>query len=484
MQDIYGKALDVLVWLGNEEDGSEIAVDFVNVLSGCWDSGHEDDLQTTLRRELSSRYLVLWKALHKLTERPYWDRLWVTQELILGTSDMLLLCGDRTVHWQDLYHVLYYFNDPAEDRVTPIVGRELKHAGEHNEKLSWEKQYWRWGGVRNIDALRDMTPLPDLMTLFTINRHKLVTDPRDMIYGLLGLMEGSFSRRVKPDYDASVHDVFIGFAKEWIGGTSNLEILGQCDYTNVPSWCPDWSMRPYRHLHSALEPRYDSGARLEAIVHFSEDGQHLTCKGLKIDAVDGMTTAMLLDFDERDSERQAVMFQSKNGRNAYGSVEALKEALWRTMVGNRHLSGQIAPDAEECLLSAVPTKHDALAQYLASSAAFMIAGRRLDGYFHRSSTLVDANADFLTDAVERVERFCWSRRLITTTEGFVGMVPHTADRGDVGCILLGCSFPMLLRPHEQSYRVVGPCYVHGIMEGEASDWLHKGIREISDISIF
>ena len=28
-------------------------------------------------------------------------------------------------------------------------------------------------------------------------------------------MEGSFSHRVKPDYDASVHDVFIGFAREW-----------------------------------------------------------------------------------------------------------------------------------------------------------------------------------------------------------------------------------------------------------------------------
>ena len=166
--------------------------------------------------------------------------------------------------------------------------------------------------------------------------------------------------------------------------------------------------------------------------------------------------------------------QSKTSKN---------EALWRTMVGNRHLSGQIAPEAHEFLLSAVPPKDDALAQYLMPNGTLMIAGRRLDEYFHRSSPLVEDNADFLTDAVGRVERFCWSRRLITTTEGFVEMVPHTADRGDVVCVLLGCSFPMLLRPRGQSYRVVGPCYVHGIMDGEAIDWIKKGTREIGDIAI-
>ncbi|CAD6589163.1 MAG: hypothetical protein ASARMPREDX12_003674 [Alectoria sarmentosa] len=331
MHEIYGTALDVLVWLGNEKDGSEMAIDFVNALSGCWDAGREEDLQRKLRRELYSRDLGLWRALHQLTERSYWRRLWVTQELILGTSDMLVVCGERTSHWQDLYHVLYYFNDPAEDRVFPIVRRELRHTGERNEKLSEKKLYWGWANVTEINALRDMTPLPDLMTLFTFIRHKEATDPRDMIYGSLGLMEGSFSRRVKPDYDASVQDVFLGFAREWIGGTSNLEILGQCDGTAVPSWCPDWNMRPYRHLHAALEPRYDSSARSKAVVHFSEDGQYLTCKGLRIDSVDGMTTAMLLDVNERGSERQIVLkcdvCDVKNGFN-YSPKAPLEQAVF------------------------------------------------------------------------------------------------------------------------------------------------------------
>ena len=36
------------------------------------------------------------------------------------------------------------------------------------------------------------------------------------------------------------------------------------------------------------------------------------------------------------------------------------------------------------------------------------------------------------------------------------------------CVLLGCDMPMLLRPIANSqYQVVGDCYVHGLMNGEA-----------------
>ena len=37
------------------------------------------------------------------------------------------------------------------------------------------------------------------------------------------------------------------------------------------------------------------------------------------------------------------------------------------------------------------------------------------------------------------------------------------------CILYGCSVPVLLRQQsdEMGYAVVGECYVHGMMDGEA-----------------
>ncbi|KAF2175300.1 hypothetical protein K469DRAFT_611184, partial [Zopfia rhizophila CBS 207.26] len=50
---------------------------------------------------------------------------------------------------------------------------------------------------------------------------------------------------------------------------------------------------------------------------------------------------------------------------------------------------------------------------------------------------------------------------------FIGLVPVAAQRGDVIAILFGCHFPIDPRPCGGSYRVVGECYVHGLMEGES-----------------
>ena len=50
------------------------------------------------------------------------------------------------------------------------------------------------------------------------------------------------------------------------------------------------------------------------------------------------------------------------------------------------------------------------------------------------------------------------------------MARNENQKGDVVCILLGCSVPVLLRPstdQKSCYEVVGESYVHGVMEGEA-----------------
>jgi hypothetical protein len=66
------------------------------------------------------------------------------------------------------------------------------------------------------------------------------------------------------------------------------------------------------------------------------------------------------------------------------------------------------------------------------------------------------------------------RRPMITTEGYFGWAPSSnADRleevaavGDVICVLIGCSTPLIIRPAGSKYRLVGECYLHGIMEGE------------------
>jgi len=44
--------------------------------------------------------------------------------------------------------------------------------------------------------------------------------------------------------------------------------------------------------------------------------------------------------------------------------------------------------------------------------------------------------------------------------------------GDVVAVLNGLSIPLILRKVETGYEVVGDCYIHGLMDGEAvaGDW--------------
>jgi len=63
-------------------------------------------------------------------------------------------------------------------------------------------------------------------------------------------------------------------------------------------------------------------------------------------------------------------------------------------------------------------------------------------------------------------------------DGYVGLAPTGAKAGDTLCILQGCSHPMLLRTVDDHEIVVGPCFVLGLMDGEAKAIIERGDSKI------
>lgn len=63
-----------------------------------------------------------------------------------------------------------------------------------------------------------------------------------------------------------------------------------------------------------------------------------------------------------------------------------------------------------------------------------------------------------------------NRKLTYTQSGRLGIVPPFAKPGDICCIVLGVSVPLILR-HSQAgrYNLVGDSYIHGVMAGELLD---------------
>jgi len=76
-----------------------------------------------------------------------------------------------------------------------------------------------------------------------------------------------------------------------------------------------------------------------------------------------------------------------------------------------------------------------------------------------------------------------ARRLMVTNDGHIGIAPCRARKGDIVCVLLGCSIPLVLRPRgdKKTYEFIGECYLHEFMNGEAVGEVESGKRMMKSI---
>ncbi len=254
----------------------------------------------------------------------------------------------------------------------------------------------------------------------------------------------------------------------------------------MPSWVPDWTNTNHYRLFGGRST-YHATIGFSAIFQFDVSGQVLSCRGLRIDTIDGLGESCLEDSQIRRPEDAVV--QRRGNKNPYGSEDALKEALWNTLVGGRDLRGRKGPHYQ-CLLKCSPSAEGkcptnisrgrtAFNRLITQSADLKISENTLRSYLPSVSLTDDKT---LQDPLEKVFRFVRTRRLMVTLDGFIGLVPTDAQQGDVVCLLLGCNVPMVLRAVEdRQYKVVGGCYLHGVMEGEAMEWLREGRSHVEDV---
>lgn len=80
-------------------------------------------------------------------------------------------------------------------------------------------------------------------------------------------------------------------------------------------------------------------------------------------------------------------------------------------------------------------------------------------------------ASLLQDAIpysDQVGYKCKNRRSAVTYKKYKGLIPPTVKIGDLAVILDGGRVPFVLRRSGKNFRLIGDCYIHGIMHGEAA----------------
>lgn len=191
MKSIYSTASDVLVWLGPEEDDSDLAMDFL-VKKG--------------RRPLRPRgagYRPIWshqegRALRDLCERRYWRRMWIIQEII-HAQQITIWCGGKRVSWA-IFDKLYLTLKTLEDTSWFAHHKFAMDVLQSSAfVMVWQRAHWRHAD----------TPIPTLQILVEVFQEWQCSDIRDKVYALVGM--ASTETAIVPDYSRSAREIYENF---------------------------------------------------------------------------------------------------------------------------------------------------------------------------------------------------------------------------------------------------------------------------------
>ena len=520
MDQIYESALRTIAWLGTATEDNTEAFRVIHELHGRWLSIEKENKGDRVRPSPSKvkerrilqdahdligpqgEFLSLdsYKALATLLQRRYWSRLWTVQELGLGNVAVEIVCGNQAClfsHLVEIFRTLIPLMAVVEENIMEalrLTGRPSDQREVHRSlfrllRFTWFFETWQ-------KTLR-------LWQALDISRDNNCRDPRDKVYGILGLLDPIVSRGVVPAYRLSPYEVYFGFLKSTILASKSLDILHQHqnhpftarEGVTWPSWVFDLTKSQIHHPFAKGVPFNAHGAK-PASVNFSDQGL-LVAQGFRIGTLDGLgcrcnplgsTTVHTLIQPEQTYCIYAHDDASRSVSRT-PSTTLIRTAIWDTLTAGRSEHGQYSSNKSDLLLSVPIPPQDSLpsedladpppwlrafGKFQHCNRALVVFSHPLESYFGTFSPTAPLEAwKNAADVMQRVVEVLQWRRLATLKEGFLGLVPRLAKQGDIVVILLGCSVPLVLRGSRKGergtveYKLIGSAYIHGIMEGEA-----------------
>lgn len=237
MRDIYERATKTIVFLGDETVGTSWILPLLEEITWSqeWTLSGESqaviEAETKFKQRLASTNQIkgiLSNGLYDdIALRPFWTRIWIVQEVVLSKNTTIMI-GAHEVSWDWFADRIGILNSIALEIFTAI---STEPSGLANLDT-----------IQNIRGLRKLGYQPTLCDMLACLRMAKSTDPRDMIYGLLGLVTTS----ILVDYNASTpQTVYVDVVQHSISMEKSLDIItmrkAPSSLIGLPSWAPDWS---------------------------------------------------------------------------------------------------------------------------------------------------------------------------------------------------------------------------------------------------
>ena len=482
MKTVYSRAARVIIWLGPETQDSAQALQDLESLSHDKHFkdmdfyGKVDDDGKTWLPAPAERI----KPLENLLGRTYWSRIWVVQEIVRA-KQATMVCGSSSIDWQTC--VKARDNWPKHSRTCCNTTCNIMH-GRTRRVMNWINSSWR--------KYRDTNG--DLVSQLNLTRSLNSTDPRDKIFGALGLVDDEKSI-IDPDYDSDFETVFRDWAANLIRTKKGLDVLLHTNYSlrhpTVASWVPDWTQvnssarfeaeRSEHHQHIYRSFSADGCTWLASA--FFTSGNLLRLAGLPFDVV--ARVGDRLGYNRQDNltdeqnqigaihkwnstlESWAQILESTNKANRLypGAGGTYDDAYWRTLVSD-HIT-EVGTFLGDRIRAHDKRHYDLWRQWF--TELVKQPDEKKNAYY-KDCLAEDRDLDRLDWTIINMN---YNRRLFSTRDGRLGMGPADMQPNDHVVLLSGGRTPFVVRLSEPqsptssgAYLLIGYAYVQGVMDGE------------------
>ncbi|RYP60507.1 hypothetical protein DL771_010485 [Monosporascus sp. 5C6A] len=504
MKDIYSRARGVIAYLGRLEDG------IYGFKPGA-KLGDSYDPSVTEEYDIVRR---LWA-------QPWFTRAWIIQEAVLSSSIVVLFGeGDRhaTGDFDYIAKLAERTLDGRPGQLQPVDGkRTTLFGGGFKRRLFWGLAEIRleYGASTSVPSLLFLqNPFTgmrrlreqwqrskdgiELIDALATARGATATDPRDKVYGLMGMLRSNDREAITVSYAPSntATDVYRAVAEYAIRSGKVIKLLEHAGIAhkvpNLPSWVPDWSFEP-RHPDEIGETIASPG------ISINSTGTELTVRGSVIDQVllvgdpcgYGPNEPPILTRPDIKDTNTAIVVWTREALSFRDILLAKKPTCLCRCGWDLYISDIMAGGRWRTTTRGAQFQE--LQKMYQNRTHIYSDGDLVSEFWRQVVNLISKNpkgdtsfipsASFAPQIAGLIAKHMGGRAMSITNKGSLATVPKEAREGDEIVLIRGGSGPFVVRPiGEGKYRLVGRCYSHGIFNRESVN-SEGEVEKINGVSV-
>ncbi|KAF2636477.1 hypothetical protein P280DRAFT_473023 [Massarina eburnea CBS 473.64] len=469
MRTIYKQCSECLIWFGRipSDQGfatldAKAALDFIHSVADTKFADLQADSRFKTFIAENDRGVRTRKAFKALIMggNPWWSRVWTVQEAVLPSA--------ATLHWGP-------FTIPLKTMELAAQEKELMLKCPDVESNRVQEEYFNLliKFVHSVRSIRSPRKGEEPFTTLMRWRCREATDPRDKLYGFIGLFRSGTLASIP-----ALRDISYSIAPAVLFTQVTLDLIRSCQNLRpllfarklrhatpeLPTWAIDFASSSStvdrnRSLRNSRRPWAASkgvGLQFEG----SGDVGSLFLSGKSIDYVEKISNIYRVSTEEKPRKgklREAMEepyrmlegYQTSHGSDMdadYVGGGSLRDAFWKTV---KQKSTWLVVSLD------VPEDSD-----LADMEEYIMDSTAIPTAFFRSFDMSVPNSTFFI-----------------TSMGYLGLGPVDLRENDHVYIFQGGKVPFVVRPvadnnreaqnvESSKFHLIDDAYVHGIMSGE------------------